>query len=351
MDEVRALAFWMSMKCAVVDIPMGGGKGGITVDPKLLSKKELKALTTIFAQRLAPVIGPYSDVPAPDVNTTPEIMQWIVEEYQRQIKVQKSNLKLTNNETKAVITGKPIEFGGSQGRTEATGLGGSFVLLTYLKSLNLLKKDMTVAVQGFGNVGYFIAYFLEQQGFKVVAISDSKEAIYVKEGLNIAKTMECKKKNGMLSQCFCTGQTCDITHGKVISNQELLELPVDILSPSALENVIIAENANNIKAKIVLEMANGPITSDADKILAKKNIVVIPDILANSGGVATSFFEWYQNIHNLKWTKEQVFAKLEKKMAQVTKEVIETSKKYNCSLRDSAYIVALKRIEEKWKKQ
>jgi len=337
MAEVKALAFWMTMKCAVVDVPFGGGKGGITVDPRMLSQNELEVLTRVFAQRLTPVIGPELDVPAPDVNTTPQIMTWIMDEY----------AKVTGNTSKAVITGKPIEDGGSQGRTEATGLGGVYVLIKMLKNLNIDPSGLTVAVQGIGNVGYHAAYYLEKEGFKIVAISDSKEAIHVPSGLNPEKTLKCKKDRGMLSNCYCVGEICDIKGGTIISNEELLELPVDILVPAALENVIISENAGKIKAKIILELANGPVTEDADEMLNKKGITVIPDILANAGGVCTSYYEWYQNMHNESWQKDEVFDKLKQQMERVTDEVFNSSKENNVTLRDGAYILALKRLQQK----
>lgn len=298
LDEIKALSFWMSIKCAVVGIPMGGGKGGVIVDPKKLSENELERLTKLFAKAIAPVIGPYTDIPAPDVNTNGQIMKWIVKEYSKNLK--SKIYKLKPNEIKAVVTGKPIVNGGSQGRTEATGYGGSIVLLTALKNLNLYKKGMTVAIQGFGNVGYYIAYFLDQMGFKVIAVSDSKDGIYVEQGLNPEKTYDCRKEKDYLSGCYCVKSVCDIKMGKIITNEELLELPVDILIPAALENVINEKNADKIKTKIILEMANGPLTLEADKILKTKNVAIIPDVLANSGGVATSYFEWYQNIHNEK---------------------------------------------------
>ncbi|MGH7245926.1 MAG: Glu/Leu/Phe/Val family dehydrogenase [Candidatus Levyibacteriota bacterium] len=336
MDEVRALAFWMTMKCAVVDIPFGGGKGGITVNPRELSEKELKALSKLWARRLARAIGPTVDVPAPDVNTNPKIMNWMVEEYS----------KFVGKKTPAVITGKPVGKGGSLGRTEATGLGGSYVLLAMLKKLKKNPKGMTIAVQGFGNVGYYIAYFLEKAGMKVVAVSDSKEGIYVEKGLNVKATLDCKMEKGLLSGCYCVGSVCDMKNGKKITNNELLELPVDILIPAALENVITKENAGKIKAKMILEMANGPVTDDADEVLNKNDVMVIPDILANSGGVCTSYYEWYQNMHNEKWSKPDVFKKLKTQMQRVTNDVYNAAKRYGTSLRDGAYIVALKRIQK-----
>ena len=339
MDEVQALAFWMSMKCAVVDIPFGGGKGGITVNPKELSEKELERLSKLFINRLGTTIGPTIDVPAPDVNTNPQIMSWMTDEYSR----------LVGKKTPAVITGKPLLKGGSQGRTEATGLGGSYVLLELLRLMKKNPKNMTVAVQGFGNVGYYIASFLTKAGMKVVAVSDSKEGIYVAEGLNPEMTLECKKKKGYLSGCYCVGSVCDLNKGRKITNDELLQLPVDILVPAALENVITGENVKNIKAKIILEMANGPVTDDADLALQQKGTIVIPDILANSGGVATSYYEWYQNMHRQKWSKEKVFKKLKTQMQKVTGEVWKDLKKQKVTMRDAAYIVALQRIAKKYK--
>lgn len=353
MDEVKALAFWMTIKCAVINVPFGGGKGGITVDPKTLSEKELEALTKAFARKLTIAIGPEIDVPAPDVNTNPTIMGWLVEEYKKQLKTQNAKLKapLTDKQLSGVVTGKPVDRGGSLGRTEATGLGGYYTLMHVLKTLGKNPKDMTVAVQGFGNVGYYAAEFFFKEGMKVVAVSDSKEGIFVEQGLNPEKTLECKREKGMLSGCYCIGSVCDMNQGKKITNKELLELPVDILVPAALENVIIKENAPDIKAKFVLELANGPVTSEADEILKEKDVMVIPDILANSGGVCVSYYEWYQNMHNETWTKEDVFRKLKAQMEEATDDVMGISKEKDVSLRDAAYMVALKRIEENWKKQ
>ncbi len=347
MDEVRALAFWMTMKCAVVAIPMGGGKGGITVNPKELSEKELKALSQLFIQRLGNTIGPDVDVPAPDVNTNPKIMSWMVDEY---IKNHKKS-PYTKKQLLATLTGKPLEKGGSQGRTEATGLGGSYILLETLRILQKDPKNMTVAIQGFGNVGYYIAEFCTKAGMKVVAVSDSKEGIYVADGLNPQATLACKKEKGMLSGCYCVGSVCDIKKGRKITNEELLALDVDVLIPAALENVITEKNAQKIQAKFILEMANGPVTDDADRILEAKHVIVIPDILANSGGVATSYYEWYQNMHAQKWTKKQVFDKLKKQLTRVTNEVMATQKQQKTSLRDAAYLVALRRILTAYKKR
>ncbi|MBI2028225.1 MAG: Glu/Leu/Phe/Val dehydrogenase [Candidatus Levybacteria bacterium] len=343
MDEVKALAFWMTIKNAVVNVPFGGGKGGIAVDPKTLEELELEKLTRQFTRKIADFIGPQKDVPAPDVNTNPKIMSWIKNEY--------SNL--TGQDSPAVVTGKPIEDGGSQGRTEATGLGGVYALLTVLSKLGKDPKGMSVAIQGFGNVGSFLAKFLQKEGFKVVALSDSKGGIYIPDGIrDIDEVKRCKEEKGLLAGCYCVGSVCDLKNmknlgGKNIEADKVLTLPVDIIVPAALENSITKENAEKITAKIILEMANGPTTLEADEILQKKDVVVIPDILANSGGVAVSYFEWYQNLNSKHWGKEEVFKKLREKMEKATGKVLDTSNKYGVSLREAAYIVALNRIQEK----
>jgi len=346
MDEVKALASWMTIKNAVVDVPFGGGKGGIIVNPKTLEGDELEKLTRIFTQKLYNIIGVKIDVPAPDVNTNPKIMSWIVDEYS----------KIAGRETLGVVTGKPLDRGGSEGRTEATGLGGVYALLTTLKKIKINYKGMTVAIQGFGNVGRYLAHFLQKEGLKVVALSDSKGCLYIPNGIPNTENVEtCKEEKGVVAECYCLGSVCDLSNkkalgGKNITPKELLELPVDIIIPAALENVITEENAPKIKAKIILEMANGPTTLGADKILKKKGKIVIPDILANSGGVAGSYFEWYQNINDEKWTKEEVFKKLKEKMENATNQVLKAKEKYKVTLREAAYIVALKRIEKKFKR-
>jgi glutamate dehydrogenase/leucine dehydrogenase len=345
MDEVKALAFWMTMKCAVVDVPFGGGKGGISIDPKQLTEQELESVTREFTRKIATNIGPFIDVPAPDVNTNAKIMGWIVDEYSNIIRAK----------SPAVVTGKPIEQGGSQGRTEATGLGGAYVLETYLDLLGKQKEGMTVAIQGFGNVGRYAAYFLQKRGFKIVALSDSKGGIHIPEGIeDIEQVERCKEETGFLAGCYCVGSVCDIKNkgtlqGQNISSEQILELPVDILIPAALENVITHENAGNIKASILLELANGPTTSQADAILDEKGVVVIPDILANAGGVAASYFEWYQNINSEKWTKDDVFEKLKTKMEQAVKTIVEAAKTDRVSLRRAAYRTALHRLDKEWR--
>ncbi len=337
LDEVKALSFWMAMKCAVANLPLGGGKGGIIVDPKSLSAGELERLSRGYARAIADVIGPDKDVPAPDVNTNGVIMGWMLDEYLKTIKSKDKKLRST-------FTGKAVKDGGSEGREEATGLGGLYVLQAILKHQKLAGKQLTAAVQGFGNVGYNIAKFLIEAGIKVVAVSDSRGGIHVPTGVNPKLTLECKRKNGYLAGCYCSGSVCDLTKGEPITNDALLELPVDILVPAALENVLTKQNAPKIKAKVVLEMANGPTTPEADVILHKRGIPVIPDILSNSGGVTVSAFEWEQNLKGQHWTKEEVNKKLKAKMEKETTNIWLASKKYKTDLRTAAFIVALERI-------
>jgi glutamate dehydrogenase/leucine dehydrogenase len=322
-DEVKALATWMSLKCAVVDIPYGGGKGGVACDPKKLSAKELETISRGWAKAMAKHIGPWKDVPAPDVNTDSQTMAWILDEYE----------KLTGVHAPATITGKPIELGGSLGRDKATSQGGFFVLREALKASK--RKPGTVAIQGIGNVGGWLAEILHEQNFKVVAVSDSQGGIYNAKGLDIHKVMAHKKKAGAVK---------GFPGAKNITNEALLELQVDVLAPSALENVITKDNAAHIKAPIVLEMANGPTTPEADAILDKKGILVIPDILANAGGVTVSYFEWAQNLYGYSWDLEEVDRKLERQMTRAFKAVHETAQKHKISFRAAANVLALSRI-------
>jgi glutamate dehydrogenase/leucine dehydrogenase len=341
LDEVKALSFWMTMKCAVADLPLGGSKGGIIVDPKLLSAGELERLSRGYLRAIADCIGPDKDVPAPDVNTNGVIMGWMTDEL---FEVNKAKTKKEKQYLRATFTGKALKDGGSEGREEATGLGGLYVLQTILKHHKLGGKKLTAAVQGFGNVGYNVAKFLIDAGIKVVAVSDSKGGILVPDGVNPALTLDCKKKHGYLAGCYCSGSVCDLKKGKPITNAELLELPVDILVPSALENVITSQNASKIKAKVVLEMANGPTAPEADAILYMRGIPVIPDVLSNSGGVSVSCFEWEQNLKGQHWTKKAVNTKLKAKMEKEATNVWLASKKYKTDLRTAAFFVALTRI-------
>ncbi|MEK7572449.1 MAG: Glu/Leu/Phe/Val dehydrogenase [Patescibacteria group bacterium] len=326
-NEIKALAFWMTLKCAVANIPMGGGKGGITVDPKTLSKGELERLSRGWVKKLADILGPKKDVPAPDVNTTGEIMDWMSDEFQ----------KITGDKTRATFTGKPIEKGGSEGRGPATGFGGFYVFDSLRKQLGLPEK-CKIVIQGFGNVGLNAAQIFVENGHKILAISDSKGGVYNSNGLNIKKLVEYKKTNGSLS---------NFPESKNITNEELLEIKCDLLVPAAFENQITDKNADNIKAKVVLELANGPTTPEADEILFTKGIPVIPDVLANSGGVTVSYFEWEQNLKNEHWSEKEVFDKLFPLINDAAQKTFEKGKEYSTDLRCGAFILALERIEKK----
>ena len=342
MGEVEALAFWMTMKTALVDVPFGGGKGGITVDPKQLSEGELERLTREFTRKLAPVIGPTLDIPAPDVNTNANVMQWIREEYAH----------IVGKDEPAVVTGKPVERGGSEGRTEATGLGGSVAVLSFLAHLGKNPAGMTVSIQGFGNVGRYLAESLSAAGLKIVALSDSKGGIYIPGGIEDISAVEaCKERSGKLAGCYCIGSVCDIYNkkkldGQDVSSDEVLTLPVDIIVPAALEDALTEKNAPLIQAKYVLELANGPTTAEADTIFAHRGITVIPDILANAGGVVVSYFEWYQNMHGERWEKADVLAKMKKYMEAAVENVWTHARKHNVSLREAAYIAGLERLRK-----
>jgi len=340
LNEVKALAFWMTMKCGVAGIPMGGGKGGIIVDVKKLSAREIEALSRAWVRAFAKYLGPRTDVPAPDVYTTPQIMGWMVDEYAR----------LTGNWEPAVFTGKPLAIGGSLGRTEATGFGGAMVFEELAKKLKI-KKGATVAVQGFGNVGYYVAEKLHDMGYKIVALSDSKGGILDirGKGMDPRNVLASKKEKGMIDGCYCLGSVCDCEHYKQITNDQLLQLKVDVLIPAALENVITAKNVGKIKAKAIIEMANGPLTPDADEKLFRRKIPVVPDILSNAGGVTVSYFEWAQNLSGVYWTKADVFQKLRAVMTTGFNDVWAAAEKYKVDLRTGAYVVALKRVEDAMK--
>lgn len=330
LDEVRALSFWMMVKCATVNIPMGGGKGGVIVDSKKLSIGELERLSRGYIQKIWREIGSDKDVPAPDMYTTPQIMGWMRDEFE----------KLLGHADPGVITGKAIADGGSEGRETATAQGGVYVVRELMKKLNLQPSETKVAIQGIGNVGGFMAKLLSADGFKIVALSDSKGGIYNETGLDLNTIFAHKEKTGSLS---------GIDGVQNVSNAELFELPVDILVPSAMENQITIENVANIKAKVVVEMANGPTTPEADEILAQRNIIVVPDVLSNAGGVTVSCFEWEQNVKNLKWSEAEVFAKLKPMMVTAFNEVWETKEKYNVSMRTAAFVKAIERVASKMK--
>jgi glutamate dehydrogenase/leucine dehydrogenase len=337
-NEVKALAFWMMLKCAVAGIPMGGGKGGITVDPEKLSKSELERLSRGWTRGLIDVLGPHKDVPAPDVNTNPEIMAWMSDEFE---KITHAKAGQAGENTSATFTGKPIEKGGSEGRGPATGLGGFYVFDTLRKELGLLEK-CRVVIQGFGNVGSNAAKIFRDNGHIIIAVSDSKNAIVNESGLDLDTVENYKKTNGGLKD-FSQKDS----ETKNITNEELLELECDLLIPAAFENVITGTNADKVRAKAILELANGPVTPEADEILFKKGITVVPDILANSGGVTVSYFEWEQNLKNEHWSEKEIFDKLRSMMESSTQEIFEKSKEFKTSMRIGAFILALERIQEK----
>lgn len=312
-DEVMALSTWMTWKCAVTGIPYGGGKGGIIVDPDALSEGELQRLSRAYAQWLAPHIGPWLDIPAPDVNTNAQIMAWMVDAYQQ---AKQASGEMLENPL-ATFTGKPLGLGGSLGREEATGLGGFYILEQAFEQLKdqhgwERKGDVRIALQGFGNVGYWFAYHAYQAGYQIVAISDSKGAVMTTEkSFHPESVLECKREHGSVTECPCTDDSCQLENGRTLTQEELLQLDVDFLVPAALENVITAKNAEKVQAKVVIELANGPTTPEADKILSKKGILLFPDILANAGGVTVSYFEWVQNVQGYAWTKQEVLDRLQ----------------------------------------
>ncbi|MHA1237876.1 MAG: Glu/Leu/Phe/Val family dehydrogenase [Candidatus Odinarchaeia archaeon] len=326
LDEVKALAAWMTWKCSVAGLPYGGAKGGIICNPKEMSQGELERLTRRFAAAIADFIGPLRDIPAPDVYTNPQTMAWIMDTY--------SMMKGYN--CPEIITGKPIEIGGSEGRTEATSRGVMFCAREAAKKvLNKDLKGLKVAVQGYGNVGWNAAKLMYDAGCIIVAVSDSKGGIYNAEGIDPYKAMEQKEK---------TGSVAGLPGTQEITNEEVLEVECDILVPAALENVITKSNAGNIKAKIIVEGANGPTTPEADEILYKNGVLVVPDILANSGGVTVSYFEWVQSLNREYWTEEEVNAKLEKKIVAAFNNCYETMQKYNVKMRTGAMVVAVDRV-------
>lgn len=325
-NEVKALAFWMTLKCAIVDIPMGGAKGGITVDPKQLSKTELEALSRGWVRGMADIIGPQKDIPAPDVNTTPEIMAWMSDEF----------TKISGDSTRASFTGKPIAHGGSKGRTAATGLGGFYVFDT-LRSRYASPESCKVVIQGFGNVGSHAAEIFSAHGHQIIAISDSKHAIVKETGFNLKDLHEYKVKNHTLD---------GFPGSRTITNNDLLELSCDVLIPAALENQINDTNATKIQARFILELANGPITPEADEILFSRGIPVVPDILANAGGVTVSTFEWEQNLKSEQWEEEDVNAKLKNILDIQTSIIYKKSVQLKTDLRGAAFIVGMERLQK-----
>lgn len=327
-DEVKALSFWMAIKTATVNIPLGGGKGGVIVNPKELSSGEVERLSRGYMQKMWPVLGSDKDVPAPDVYTTPEIMNWMREEFE----------SIVGHADPGVITGKPVEQGGSEGRSYATAQGGYYCVREMAKKRGWTPADTTIAIQGFGNAGSHMASILAKDGYTVVAVSDSRGGIYDAGGLDIDAAQAAKAGEGLATYIKSHDSA------KIISNEEILTLDVDILVPAALENVITERNADEVQATAIVELANGPTTPEADNVLRERNITVVPDVLANAGGVTVSYFEWDQNVKGEHWTEEVVLEKLEAIMVAAFDDVWETADKYNVDLRTGAFVRAVERI-------
>ena len=330
LDEVKALAGWMTFKCAVVDIPYGGAKGGVVVDPQTLSTNELHRLTRRFTTMISPIIGENQDIPAPDVGTNPEVMGWIMDTYSM----------LRGRCIHGVVTGKPVEIGGSLGRKEATGRGVMLNAKFILEKMNIPVKNTTVAIQGQGNVGGVAAELMYQEGFRVVAVSDVSGGVYHPDGLDIPAIRKHLSNRGATLATYNDGKV------KHMTNEELLELPVTLLVPAAWENQINENNADRIQATIIVEGANGPLDNAADQILEEKGVTIVPDILANAGGVVVSYFEWVQNIQSMTWNEEKVNEKLYQIISKAFKSVWDISAEKNVSLRTGAYLIAVKRVIE-----
>jgi glutamate dehydrogenase (NAD(P)+) len=330
-DTVRALAAWMTWKCSLLDLPLGGAKGGIICNPKELSTRELERLSRAYIRSVYQFIGPERDVPAPDVYTTPQIMAWMTDEYSI----------IAGKPQFGVITGKPLCVGGSPGRGDATARGGMFTIREAAKALNIDLKNATVAIQGYGNAGYYAARLAKEVfGAKVIAACDSKGGVFNGSGIDPLKTFECKES---------TGSVCNLPGVEQVSNEEILTLDVDILIPAAIENVITEKNAYKVKAKIVAELANGPTTPEADDILYANGVHVIPDFLCNAGGVTVSYFEMVQNAYMYYWDEAEVYEKLDKRISKAYHSVLDTSREYKINMRQAAYILAIKRVVEAMK--
>ncbi len=327
LDEVKALATWMTWKCAIADIPYGGGKGGIACDPKRMSEGELERMTRRYAYAISDIIGPYVDIPAPDVYTGGKEMAWIMDTYSA----------LKGQVTPGVITGKPIPIGGSEGRAEATGKGLVFCVREGAKKVGVKVKGADVAIQGFGNAGTFAAQFLDEMGANVIAVSDSKGGVFNKNGFDVKKLIDYKAKYKKVG---------GFPGSKEITNEQLLELDCDILVPAAYENQITKKNAPNVKAKLIAEAANGPTTPEADEVLYDKDKLVIPDILANAGGVTVSYYEWVQNLSRDYWSHDEVISRLEKKMVKAFNDVYQAAKEYKVDMRKGSMVLAVNKVVE-----
>ena len=327
LEEVKALATEMSFKCAVAGIPYGGGKGGVCCNAKEMTEGELERLTRKYVQAVYQIIGPEHDIPAPDMYTNPQMMAWFMDEYSR----------LVNKYQPGVVTGKPIEVGGSLGRGTATAQGGAYILEEYMKQNKLKPEETTVVIQGFGNAGSYAAEILHSMGFTVLGVSDSSGGVYNEKGIDPFAVMKTKKEEGSVTKS---------SEGKTCTNEELLEKKCDVLVLAAMENQVTEKNANKIKAKIFLELANGPTTAEADEILSKKGVIIIPDILANSGGVTVSYFEWVQNQAGYYWPIEEVEAKLKRVMVEALNRILKFRQKHKCTMREAAYISAFDRLDK-----
>ncbi len=334
--EVKALAFWMTFKSAVAGLPYGGAKGGVNVNPKELSRMELERLTRGFIEQIADFIGPETDVPAPDVYTNAMIMGWMMDEYS----------KIHRRRTPAVITGKPIPLGGSLGRDDATGRGAYHCIKELEQKRGWNPEEIRVAVQGFGNAGQHIARLLHADGYRVLAVSDSRGGIYTSDGFDIPSLIHVKNESRKLAAVYCEESVCEVVEADTITNEQLLELDVDLLIPAALENQITNDNADRIQAPVIVEVANGPITGDADQILNEKAKLVVPDILANAGGVTVSYFEWVQNKGGYYWTVDEVHSRLHEIMSREFNAVYDFMEQKEIDMRTAAYALALNRIGE-----
>jgi glutamate dehydrogenase (NADP+) len=333
-SEVKALAFWMTIKCAVVGLPFGGGKGGVICNPKDLSRLELERVSRGFVQALHDVLGPETDIPAPDVYTNAMVMGWMMDEYSR----------IERRRCPGTFTGKPIELGGSLGRDDATGRGAYYCIKELERREQWDPTEITVAIQGFGNAGQHVASLLHADGYRVVAVSDSQGGIRRDEGFDVPSLVKNKNDTRALRAVYCEGSVCQLVDAEIITNEELLELDVDILIPAALEGVITEDNADRIRARTIVEVANGPITSDADRVLVGKGMTIVPDILANAGGVTVSYFEWVQNRGGLAWGLEEVHDRLEAIMRREFASVHDLATDLGVDLRRAAYAHALTRL-------
>ncbi|CWN30958.1 TPA: Glu/Leu/Phe/Val dehydrogenase [Neisseria meningitidis] len=331
LDEVKALSIWMTIKCCVAGIPYGGGKGGVTLDPRDYSEAELERIARAYSEAISPLIGEKIDIPAPDVNTNGKIMSWMVDAYENVVK----------HSAPGVFTGKPVEFGGSLARTEATGYGVNLAAVQALEKLGKDVKGATYAIQGFGNVGYHTGYYAHQSGAKVVAVSTVDVAIYNENGLDMEALFKEFQEKGFI--------TSEAGYGKEITNAELLALDVDVLAPCALENQLTSENAGKVRAKIVVEGANGPTTPEADVILRQNGVLVVPDILANCGGVVVSYFEWVQNLQGYYWEFDEVQEKETVVLRRAFRDIWNLAQEYDVDLRTASYMMSIRRVEKAMK--